>query len=219
MVEAETDGLARGLSLCQEAQRIESVSGLVQGHIHSRMGLLAMRSGDLVRAMDEFVVAEPFLKDDPSALTGLLMNRGNISMQRESLASAAQDFLAVLDIADSDRDRAMAKHNLGYVEYLRGNFLHALSLMQEASPILDPVSPIWRAINESDRAEVLFACGMPDQAASALESAANAFSVRRLRQSQGEAELARARILLERDPDSSYVLGASRCSTTTHSGK
>lgn len=200
MVEAETMGLARGLSLCHEAQTIDAVSGLVRGHIHSRIGLLAMRSGDLARAMDEFAVAEPFLKDDHNALTGLLINRGNISMQRENLQAAAADFVSVLDISDEEIDRAMAKHNLGYVEFLRGNLTLALSLMQEASPVLDPVSPAWRAVNESDRAEVLFACGMPDQAAAALERAAFAFSLRKLRQSQGEAELAHSRILLERDP-------------------
>ncbi len=200
MVEAEVAGLERGLELCEQAQRVESVSEVVRGHIHARVGLLAMRSGDLTRAHREFIDAEPLLRNDSQGLTGLLINRGNISLQGQNFEAAAQDFTAAMATTDSEIEYAKAQHNLGYVEFMRGNLTRALALMQQASPILDPLSPAWRAVNESDRAEVLSACGMPDEAAAALERAAHAFAVRKLRQSQAEAELARARILLERDP-------------------
>jgi tetratricopeptide (TPR) repeat protein len=200
MVEAETTGLEWGLELCRQAQAVASVSDLVRGHVHARVGLLSMRSGDLATALAEFGTAEPLLRDDPEALTGLLINRGNISLQRQQLDGAAADFLAAMRTTGSPIERAKAQHNLGYAEYLRGNLTQALALMSEAGPVLDPLSPAWRAVNESDRAEVLSACGMTEQAAAALERAAHAFALRRLRQSQGEAELARARILLERNP-------------------
>lgn len=200
MVEAETAGLEHGLELCRQAREVASASGLVRGHIHARIGLLSMRSGDLNRAVAEFGTAEPLLRNDAEALTGLLINRGNISLQRQQLDAAADDFRAAMSTTGSAIERAKAQHNLGYAEYLRGNLTVALKLMQEAGPVLDPLSPAWRAVNESDRAEVLSACGMSEQAAAALERAAHAFALRRLRQSQGEAELARARILLERNP-------------------
>lgn len=200
MVESETAGLERGLELCRQAQEVESASGLVRGHIHARIGLLSMRSGDLPRAVAEFGTAEPLLRNDAEALTGLLINRGNISLQRQQLDAAAADFLAAMRTTDSAIERAKAQHNLGYAEYLRGNLTQALALMRQAGPVLDPLSPAWRAVNESDRAEVLSVCGMSEEAAAALERAAHAFALRKLRQSQGEAELARARILLERNP-------------------
>lgn len=200
MVEAETAGLECGLELCRQAQEVASTSDLVRGHVHARIGLLSMRSGDLNRAVAEFGTAEPLLREDAEALTGLLINRGNISLQRQQLDAAVADFLAAMHTTTNEIECAKAQHNLGYAEYLRGNLTQALALMRRAGPVLDPLSPAWRAVNESDRAEVLSACGMTEQAAAALERAAHAFALRKLRQSQGEAELARARILLERNP-------------------
>lgn len=200
IVEAETVGLGRGLELCRRAREVTPVSRRVSGHIHARMGLLAMRSGDLVESLKQFETAEPLLLDDDAALTGLLINRGNIALQRQDLDAAAADFNRAITITTSEIERAKAQHNLGYAEFLRGNLPQALALMKLASPVLDPLSPAWRAVNESDRAEVLSACGLPEQAAAALERAAQAFAQRQLRQSQAEAELARARILLARDP-------------------
>lgn len=206
MVEAETQGLDRGLELCVQANSINGVGDLVKGHVHSRIGLFMMRSGDFDRAMLEFAAAEPLLRDAPSALTGLLINRGNIAMQRTEVQLAARDFRTAMQIADDPIDRAMAQHNLGYVEFLCGDYLAALALMNEADAVLDPLSETWRAINETDRAEVLSACGLPDEAAAALERAARSFALRRMRQSQGEAEFVRARILLDRDPETARRL-------------
>ncbi|MGL5825957.1 MAG: hypothetical protein ACRCYU_14270, partial [Nocardioides sp.] len=200
MVEAETSGLSHGLALCYEARALEGVSEKVRGHIHSRLGLLAMRSGDWGGAMEQFAVAEPLLQADAGALAGLLINRGYMCIQSRNLRIAVDDFRRAGDLAGNDVDRASAAHNLGYVEFLRGNYAAALRFMNDAAPVLDPTSVPRRAVNQTDRAEVLSACGLQDQAARSLEDAAQAFAEQGLRQSQAEAELARARVLQRRDP-------------------
>ena len=53
----------------------------------------------------------------------------------------------------------MATHNLGYVELLRGDLVAALRLMEEAEPVLAPLSPVSAAVGAVDRAEVLAAAG------------------------------------------------------------
>ena len=89
----------------------------------------------------------------------------------------------------------MATHNLGYVELLRGDIVAALRLMEEAAPVLAPLSPVSAAVGVVDRAEVLAAAGMPMAAADLLEQAVRTYARHRLREFQGEALVVRARVL------------------------
>ncbi|MGL5825707.1 MAG: CHAT domain-containing protein [Nocardioides sp.] len=108
--------------------------------------------------------------------------------------------------AEDPIEIAKAEHNLGYAEFLSGNLLAAILLMERSAVVLASLSPVARAVGAADRAEVLSACGLVGQAVDALDRAAHAFSLRRIRQSQAEAELAKARILLAFDPKSAASL-------------
>ena len=199
-IAAERGRTTEGLELCRQALATPGICSLVRGLGLAQMALLHMRSGAAVAALDAFAAAQPLLQGEHQELARLHLNRGNIHLQRYDADAAVADFERAAALTDDPVERAKAEHNRGYAEYLRGNLVEALRLMEAADAVLDPLSPVLRAVNESDRAEVLSACGLPESAAAALGKAARAFSARRLRQSQAEAELAQARILLALDP-------------------
>lgn len=198
---AERGSPADGIALCRRALEYEGLEARVQGLIHSQLGLLLMRSGSSAEALAEFERALPLIEADGDLLGRLHLNRGNIHLQRADAKSAAADFELARDRSGDPIDQAMATHNLGYAELLRGDLVAALRLMEEALPVLEPLSPVSAAVCAADRAEVLAAAGMPLAAAKLLEDAGRTYARRRLRQFQGEALVSRARVLLLVRPD------------------
>jgi hypothetical protein len=97
-------------------------------------------------------------------------------------------------------EAAMAEHNLGYADLLRGDLVSALDHMDSVRPVLLPLSPVGVAITNQDRAEVLIAAGLTRSALSALDDAARTFGRRRMPHRRGEAELIMARTALADDP-------------------
>ena len=100
--------------------------------------------------------------------TGLVfLNRGNVHLQRGDVPEA---------VATSPRrgtsspgpgrrsQRAKAEHNLGYARLLTGDLVGAIQTIDEAAPVLRPLSAPYRATVEQDRAEVLTAAGRPREA-------------------------------------------------------
>ncbi|MDQ3629416.1 MAG: hypothetical protein M3419_11515, partial [Actinomycetota bacterium] len=197
-LESERGVLATGLQRCDAALLLPGISTRTRGLVLSQRGLLRMRSGDLGGAIEDFEVARPALEDMPESVARLHLNRGNVHLQRHDLEAAAEDFSTCAryaDGADLVLSRARALHNLGYVQLLRGELLAALRSMDAARPVLAPLSAVSRAVCAQDRAEVLLAAGLTDEAAIALQESASAFGVKGLRQQQGEAELVLARTL------------------------
>ncbi|MGH3346993.1 MAG: hypothetical protein ACRDO4_08420, partial [Nocardioides sp.] len=193
---AEKGSPNSGIELCRQALALEGLDDRVLGLVHSQLGLLLMRSGSNTEALAEFEAAQPLVQDDGDLLGRLHLNRGNIHLQRADAARAAEDFALARTQTSLAVERAMATHNLGYVELLRGDIVAALRLMDEASPVLEPLSPVTAAVCAADRAEVLAAAGMPLAAAGMLDGAVRTYARRRLRQFQGEALVVRARSLL-----------------------
>jgi tetratricopeptide (TPR) repeat protein len=166
--------------------------------------MLFMRAGRSADALQAFTEAEPDLTvaEQPEELTRLLLNRGNVHLQRGDVQRARTDFArAMVEAREVPAPVLLAKaeHNLGYVELLTGDLPAALEMMGEARPILDPLSRAIAAVNDQDRAEVLVAAGLTDDAVGALRSAVAALGTRSLRQQQAEAELVLARLLLMSD--------------------
>ena len=197
---AERGSLADGLALCTEALSLVGLDDRVRGLVHSQLGLLLMRGGRTAEALAEFEIARPLLADDGDLLGRLHLNRGNIHLQRADAARAAEDFELARERTSIRVERAMATHNLGYVELLRGDLVAALRHMEEAMPVLAPLSPVNAAVCAADRAEVLASAGMPKAAATLLDDAVRTYARRRLRQFQGDALLVRARALLLVEP-------------------
>ncbi|MGZ5403625.1 MAG: CHAT domain-containing protein [Nocardioides sp.] len=193
---AEKGWPTSGIELCRQALALDGLDDRVLGLVHSQLGLLLMRSGSNGEALAEFAAAQPLVRDDDDLLGRLHLNRGNIHLQRADAASAAADFEVARSRTTDEVDQAMATHNLGYVELLRGDIVAALRLMDEAAPVLAPLSPVSEAVGVVDKAEVLSAAGMPMAAAGLLEEAVHTYARHRLRQFQGEALVVRARVLL-----------------------
>lgn len=193
---AERGSPAEGITLCRQALALDGVSEGVQGLVHSQLGLLQMRAGRSVEALAEFGTAYPLLRGDDDLLGRLHLNRGNIHLHRHDTVQAAADFTEARARSTSPVERGMATHNLGYVELLRGDLVAALRYMEEAAPVLEPLSAVTSAVCAADRAEVLAAAGMPLAAARLIDGATATYARRRLRQFQGEALVVRARALL-----------------------
>jgi tetratricopeptide (TPR) repeat protein len=197
---AERGAAEDGIALCHRALALTDLDDTARGTVRSQLALLLMRGGREAEALAEFEAALPLVGEDPDLLGRLHLNRGNIHLQHADAARAAADFAAARAHSTIPVEQAMATHNLGYVELLRGDLVAALRLMEEAEPVLAPLSPVSAAVGAVDRAEVLAAAGMPLAAAGLLDQAVDTYARRRLRQFQGEALVARARGLLLVDP-------------------
>jgi tetratricopeptide (TPR) repeat protein len=197
-LDAEHGRLDDGLARCAEALTFEGATPRARGLVFAQRGLLLMRAGDVPAALESFTSAEPLLagRDSRDDLASLHLNRGNVHLQCGDLDAAGRDFERCIRLsAEGSLPAARAGHNLGYVHLQQGDLVAALRRMDEARPVLAPVSAVSRAICAQDRAEVLLAAGLVDEAVGALREAVAAFGARGLRQQQGEAELVLARTL------------------------
>ena len=201
-VESERGSVDDGLHQCERALRHRELTDQFRALVRSQQGLLLMRAGRGVEALQAFTVAESGLVDQSEPLTRLFLNRGNVHLQLGDVERARGDFeRAVLEAQRVPAPvlRAKAEHNLGYVELLTGDIPAALRRMDEARPDLEPLSAAMVAMINQDRAEVLVAAGLTEDAVVVLRSAVGALGSRSLRQQQAEAELVLARLLLMTD--------------------
>jgi tetratricopeptide (TPR) repeat protein len=189
--DAGSESLAEALRIAQETVHRE-----IELLVHIQHGLIAMRSGDLTRAISRLDDAVTLL-DFGSAFerTSALINRGALHLYLGNLAKARTD----LDRAVSAAEEAglplevyKAKHNLGYLEFLAGNIPQAIRLLDEAAR----ETPHTFGAAQLDRARVLVEAGLTREATQTLDDAA--VVVRRQRQAQdiAEIELAQAECAL-----------------------
>ena len=206
MVEVEVSG--RGTRR-DESENLLAQSRLIADQLNdpavafavdNSLALRALRHGAYQEALDRFQAAERHVADASvnDALI-LYLNRGNLRLQRLELAAARRDLnrciaLAVAVDTEASDSRVkssefMARHNLGYLEFLAGNLPLALQLMDEAAAIPTVAS---LAIAALDKARVLLEAGLSDAADATLLGAEQEFRRGRLYQELAETELARA---------------------------
>lgn len=210
--EAETGSPTLAVQRCEAALRDERLHEVTVGLVHSQLGLLRMRAGDVPEALEHFTQAAALLRNDDQHLGRVFINRGGIHLQLGDAVAAAMDFREAsvhFAAAGDPVEGAKASFNLGYAEMLRGDMVTALRRMDEASPVLSALSDAYRASVEQDRAEVLLAAGRSRDATTALESAAEAYGVESLRRFQAECELVLARTLLHEDASRSRQVARS----------
>ncbi|MGI3783509.1 MAG: CHAT domain-containing protein, partial [Janthinobacterium lividum] len=161
-------------------------------------GLRALRGGAVQEALDHFAAAEP-LMDAASDLDvcKMLVNRGSLHLELLDLTGARRDFERCIARAADDPAlemfAAMARHNLGYAEFLGGNLPAALRHMDEALRTGDQTS---LATSLLDRARVLTEAGLTDAADASLREAAEHFRRGRAWASLAETELSGAQLAL-----------------------
>jgi tetratricopeptide (TPR) repeat protein len=198
----ELGDLAGALALCDEALAMAGVSFETSGVLHSQRALILMRLGDSAAALDAFGVGVAMLTD-PVERGKALSNRGGVFLAQGSGSRAAADLEEAVRLFRSSGNQveaAMAEHNLGYADLLRGDLVSALAHMDAVRPTLLPLSPVGVAITNQDRAEVLMAAGLARSGLAVLDEAARTFGQHRMPHRRGEAELIIARAALADDP-------------------
>ncbi|HEV7194530.1 MAG TPA: hypothetical protein VGN19_01195, partial [Pedococcus sp.] len=170
----ERHGLGRALAV------LDAAEGLVEGPEGAPVRALASvqragflgRSGDWAAAVEILMAAER----DTASLTArerssVLLNRGLARMYRHDLPGSQHDLDASLTLSSAhgfDDLAFKARHNLGCLEFLRGDLPAALRLMAEADAAVVAVS---RATAKLDYARVLLEAGLLDRAAVLLDEA------------------------------------------------
>lgn len=156
----------------------------LRGLAHIQAGVLNARTGHLEEALAELRAAVEVSGSLPvEDRVRLLINKGAIGSQTGELSEAADDLRAAAGMAaDLPEYAFMATHNLGFVEYLRGDLPAALARMAEADEL---VADVDRAVSRLDRARVLMEVGLVDEAIGLLHEATGA-----MRQAGMSVELA-----------------------------
>jgi hypothetical protein len=192
----ERHGLAPALALLDEAEHlVEGAPGAPVRALASvqRAGFLG-RSGDWASAVTILVDAERDAESlTPRERCALLLNRGMARLYLHDLRGCRQDLEASLAVATTqgfDDLAFKARHNLGCLEFLRGDLPTALRRMGEADGMDVEVA---RATAKLDFARVLLEAGLLDRAAILLDEALTIARARGLWQEVGEILLDQAR--------------------------
>lgn len=188
-------GLPGALAVLDDAAAEVARGGCDQliAPLHGVRGLLLLRSGEVgsaLLALDAAVLSLGAAA--PYDQMTLLLNRGALHLDRGALDAAAADFGACLEIATADGHELLARkarHNLGYVDFLRGQLPRALAAMRTAEES-NPGDPSPIAL--LDQARVLREAGLAGEADALLERVAGLFEAAGLEQDLAETELARA---------------------------
>ena len=193
---SETGDPDAALDMCRAALARGGLTAATQGVLHRQIALVEMLRGEGAAAIEAFGDAIRFTQE-PVGRGNIHINRGNVHLQRGDLDVARADFAAAeaafLEAGDV-LAAAKAVHNLGYVEFRRGDLVTALREMGRArAEVVAQGGPALVAMVEQDRAEVLLAAGLRDEGLEALRLASQQYGRRRLQQRRGEAELAVAR--------------------------
>ncbi|MEP7020588.1 MAG: hypothetical protein ABI808_08055, partial [Pseudonocardiales bacterium] len=169
----------------------------LQVSIHNQRGLFLLRVGRPIEALREFDEAATWFTDAPvGERCRVLLNRGAVHLERGVLGSARTDLTQCAELARAAGLAPLAfkaLHNLGYLEFLRGDLPLALRLIDDANRLDVDVS---RGILLLDQARVLVEAGLARAADRTLADATAIFRRDRLAQDLAEAELERARCAL-----------------------
>ncbi|MGD0557103.1 MAG: hypothetical protein ABSA93_19255, partial [Streptosporangiaceae bacterium] len=196
-LESEQGRAEYGLGLLDHAER--TVSAADRGHLLAQRGLVLLRIGRWRESLAQFTGAEPLLDTDREMLARVLVNRGVLHLNRGDVRLAERDLRRGADIAarvGNELYAAMATHNVGYCELLRGDISAALHLLNVAASVYRRLAPGNMPILETDRARALLAAGLATDAAAELDGAITAFRRQRNDQYCAEAELSRAQAAL-----------------------
>ncbi|WP_019179767.1 CHAT domain-containing protein [Microbacterium yannicii] len=211
VVQARMGSVGPAESLCAEALRTPGLTPETVAVLEGQMGVIAGIAGRLDDS-DHWLSRAIARISAPEAKANLLMNRSVLGMERRDLDRSAADAALAADIylASGRRvDAAEARHNLGYVDLLRGDLVGALSRMTSARATLAEASRASAAVADADRAEVLREAGLIREAEGLLTEAAGIFGSVRMKLERGQSEFALARSLLSHDPPRAAAIAAT----------
>ncbi|MET0781868.1 MAG: CHAT domain-containing protein [Microbacterium sp.] len=202
-IRSRTGSPADGEQMCLAAMAQPGISAHTYALLAGQLGALAEQAGrydDSERWLTQGIEA---LEDDSEELANLLVNRSLVNMHRRRLAAASRDAARasrIFGMLGRPIDEAQSLHNEGYMALLGGDLITAMREMSAARVTLVGVSPVFAAVCDVDRAEVLRDAGHTAEAERTLAHAATVFGKQRMPQSRAEAEYHLARSLLAHDP-------------------
>lgn len=165
--------------------------------VGGQLGLFYLRSGRAEEGIAEFDRAMAVAADaDPYERCVILLNRGVARLERFAVDAARADFAAAAEVAAGSGDALrefMARHNLGYAEFVAGDLPKALRDMAEAARI-NPGGP--QPMTMLDEARVLIDAGLTTEADHALARVASLFRRQGLTHDVAETVYARAQVAL-----------------------
>ncbi|WP_306745570.1 CHAT domain-containing protein [Saccharothrix yanglingensis] len=147
---------------------------------------------------------------DTTTLSTALMNRGLTNIAFGLPEAAERDIRRTVELAEAEDlplMRAKAYGNLGDLAQMTGDAPRSLRHHEQAERTFRVLAPDLVARTRIDRARVMLAAGLADEAAKHLDEALVVLRRRRVGQDLAEAELARAAAaLLQGDPSTALEL-------------
>ncbi|MDN5570471.1 MAG: CHAT domain-containing tetratricopeptide repeat protein [Propionibacteriaceae bacterium] len=201
--EAELGHLEPADTLCRDALALADVDDHTRGTAHGQRAVVLLRLGRRADALAEFTAAIRALASDDDALGRNLLNRGNLRLEDADARRALLDFQRAATHAERAGNAsvlAKARHNVGYTSFLLGDYARALSAMDSVADYFSREVPALHAVWLTDRAEVLAAAGLRDEAVADLRRAIDQFRAGHARRAGASAELVLSRLLVVEDP-------------------
>lgn len=183
-----------------EATAREAAAPDLLATVAAQRALLVLRAGDTHAALTAFDEAAGHLGSmAPRDRAIVTLNRGVLRLEHSQLDLARDDLTLSLGHAVEAGDatlESMARHNLGYVEFLHGRIPRAIAAYRHAAATWPDVP---HPAMQLDLARVLREAGLLSEADEALARAATHAREARLFQDLGETELVQAECALARD--------------------
>ncbi|WP_232549976.1 CHAT domain-containing protein [Propioniciclava soli] len=201
--EAELGHLDLADGLCRDALALAGVDDHTRGTAHGQRAVVLLRLGLPSDALAEFSSAIRTLAADDEALGRNLLNRGNLRLEAADARRALVDFERAAAHAERTGNASLlakARHNAGYAAFLLGDHVRALTAMDSVASFFAGQAPALHAVWLQDRAEVLAAAGLRDDAVADLRRAIDQFRAGRARRAAASAELLLARLVVTDDP-------------------
>ena len=221
--EAETDSVEDGLARLRTAA--ELITTLPEGPdavglraiVKDQQALILHRAGRTAEAIALYDESVRQLEAGwasgavgAATLATALMNRGLTTIAFGLPESAERDMRRAIELAEADDLpllKAKALGNLGDIAHLTGDIPRSLAYHEQAERVFRLLAPDLVPRTRIDRARVMLAAGLADEAAKHLDEALVVLRRRRVGQDLAEAELARAAAaLLQGDPTTARQL-------------
>lgn len=210
----EIHGLDPALAIMDRALRWSECldDGELTAFLISQRALILFRGGRLSDAAADFAAAIEGIPAAGADLIRLLLNRGALFVEIGDLPAARADLTRAITLSRRLGFRLfehVALHNLGCLEFTAGDLPRALRLMHEG---MELDSETQEGIAHLDRARVLLAAGLPEEADTALAEATDLLRRDRCWQDLGEVDLTRAEVALltGRPDDARKLAGRAR---------
>lgn len=197
----ETTGVAPALAVMDQSMSWSAcladpeLTALLLG----QRALILFRGGRLAEAEAAFGSSLALLPDAGPGRVRVLLNRGALYVESGAIGPARRDLGQAAEMARRLGDRQfehIALHNLGCLESIAGDLPAALRLMQRSVELDDQTQ---QGLTRLDRARVLLAAGLTEEADTSLAEAAVHLRRDRCWQDLAEVDLTRAEVALMTD--------------------